>query len=259
MAMDPDARKPTSGINLLAVFPAAFTMVCSLLFILPLYTVISVANEPVVKYFSAQVSWVLLIIPVIIAVTHIIHVRTKVPNKYAVMATLIVPGFLLLIFANAEYVSAADKADKLFSTDCDTFSIKRELQREWEAAYSIYTQCLNSTAASSAYSIAQLQQNFRIQDCEEYPAALKSHKRAWNYLQYLEENNHCSGWCYHGQQIWSSQVTKDGCAITVSSVYKLYVRPNAGEVCLIMIFTLAVSAVLLILIGPVIRSLGIDW
>lgn len=255
-----DYRKPVGGrIDMMKMFPPAFTMACALLFMVPTYMVIYISRSPVITYFSNQSYWILLVIPVIIAASHYVHVRGGVPNKYAVIGSLILPSLLLLIFANVEYVASVDKSDKLFSTDCDTFLLKRRLQNSWEAAYSVYMNCLNQTAVNSGRSIDELRSNFRIQDCSEYAGASRAHSREWSYLQHLEENNHCSGWCYHGVQLWSSAPTKDSCSTVVSSVYSLYVRPHASQICIVMLAVLFLSAAMFVFMGETIRAHGLTW
>jgi len=250
---------PKSHTDFASVFPAAFTMICTLLFILPLNTLINVSRNPAVRYFSGPACWFLLIIPIIIIVVHVIHVRKGAPSKYAIILALVLPSLLLLIFANYQATSAANKGDKLFSTDCDTFAIKSELQSSWEAAYNVYMECLNQTAAGDSFSVPQLAQTFRIQDCTNYAPDMSGHQKAWAYLRNLEEKYQCSGWCYHAQQLWSTKHSKDGCAVTVSSVYKYYVRPHASQVTLMMLLTLLVTVVMLALFGEKIRAHGFDW
>jgi len=248
-----------SHTDFASVFPSAFTMLCTLLFILPLHTIIKVSRDPSLRYFSGPACWFLLVIPVIILVVHIIHVKKGAPSKYAVIVALIVPSLLLLLFANYQATSASNKGDKLFSTDCETFAIKSELQKSWEAAYDVYMACLNQTAATDSFSVEQLAQTFRIQDCTNYAPDASGHQKAWTYLRNLEESYQCSGWCYHGQQLWSTKHSKDGCAVTVSSVYKYYVRPHASQVSLMMLLTLFLSAVMLAAFGEKIRAHGFDW
>lgn len=263
-------RKHYEGIDLLKMFPPAFTMVCCLVFLVPTWLIMMVARDPALSYFSSSWSLIVLVIPIVILSVHYVHMQRGIPNKYAVIAGLIVPSVLLLVTANRQYMTAVDKMDKLFSVDCDTFPEKRTLQHAWEDAYNIYTQCLKSTAASSNYSIAVLQSHFRVQDCQEYQETLAgftngahaggpNYAKEWAYLSHLEDNQYCAGWCYHGQALWSSRPNKDACSVVVSHVYGSHVRPHTLQVAVVMLAMLGVTAVVLIMMGPAMRKNGIDW
>merc|ERR1719188_2317343 len=114
-------------------------------------------------------------------------------------------------------------------------------------------------------------ETFRIQDCEEYQSALtgltaggtrayeESHIQDWTYLRRLEEDHFCAGWCYHAQQLWSSKMNKDSCSVAVSHIYGGYVRPHASQVCCLMLVALGATAMMLIMLGPVLRRHSLDW
>merc|ERR1719284_150855 len=101
--------------------------------------------------------------------------------------------------------SASDKADQLFSVDCDTFTGKRELQRSWDAAKELFEKCLQDTvrrtASDSNLTLEAATRLYRIQDCEEYPNQHYLHKTDWEYLWYLEEEHSCAGWCKFEQRL----------------------------------------------------------
>eukprot|EP00411_Alexandrium_monilatum_P091637 CAMPEP_0175762370 /NCGR_PEP_ID=MMETSP0097-20121207/67163_1 /TAXON_ID=311494 /ORGANISM="Alexandrium monilatum, Strain CCMP3105" /LENGTH=274 /DNA_ID=CAMNT_0017072019 /DNA_START=12 /DNA_END=832 /DNA_ORIENTATION=+ len=259
------ARELDGEIDLIKMFPAAFTMICLLLFVVPMWIVLSIGHLPAVAYFQNRFYYSVVVIPAITILVHIIHVRRGVPVKFAVVIGLVVPNLLLLWHGNAMYLNAVDKSEKLFSSDCNSFNTKRELQRSWEAAYALYSGCINETAKQTGHSRDILMDIFRIQDCEEYRTALtgktdggtrayhESHVKDWTYLRKLEEEYFCAGWCYHAQQLWSSKVNKDSCSIVVANVYGKYVRPHASQVCVLMLAALGATAVMLIMVGPVLR------
>lgn len=258
--------KKTDGIDLIRMFPAAFTMVCFVIFLVPVWLILTVAENQALSYFSSRWAYVVLAAPVIILLVHLVHLRQGVPNKFGVLAALMIPSIICLIIANRQFMNATDKMDKLFSVDCDTFPQKRQLQVAWESAYNLYMDCLNTTAATSNYPLEVLQQNFRIQDCAEYQsrlsgkwAFLNNYADEWNYLRYLEENHYCSGWCYHGVQLWSSKPHKDSCAIVVSNLFRSLVTPHTKQVSVVMLACLAVTAVIIIIMGPALRKQGLEW
>lgn len=256
-----DGAKTGDHMDVLAMFPAAFTLTALLLFGMPTYLVMENDLFLAVRYWSSGWVYLVLFIPAVIVLSHIIHVSRGVPNKFAVMAALILPSVLLLLFSNAQMTAAMDRADKLFSIDCDTFEAKRQLQRSWEAADALFEDCLNSTVAANPgqFTVPQLKEHFRIQDCDEYERAYALNAKEWDYLSYLEIYHGCTGWCSSGQQLWSRVPHKDDCSTTVSSIYAFKIEDHAQQVCLIMISALVIISVGLILLGPLLRQKGFDW
>lgn len=244
-------------VMLKRIFPAAFTMILVVLFFIPGYLTIYAASHPVVKYFHGEWYYILFPIPVLVAMVHFFHVRNG-PDRYVTNFALIIPSMLLLIYATSLFTSATSKADRLFSTDCNTMREKTHLQREWEAAHTLYRGCLKETAAARNLTRSYLAEKFRIQDCEEYPAALREHRRDWNYLQQLEEDHACTGFCKPGEQLWSSGPHKDSCAIAVASVFRYIVKGNCMQVIAISLVTLCLEMATVVFLGPALRSTSVD-
>jgi hypothetical protein len=247
--------------ELLRIFPWAFSAACCFLFALPAWDELSLSRDEALSYFRSDRTDVVMIIPVLICATHYIHLRQRVPNKLAVMVTLIVPSVVLFLCASGLRTAAVDKYDKLLSASCDAVPEKQALQDSWEAAYSLYADCLEQTSKASNYSVAQLMNKFRITDCEEYGAAYAGarHQKEWKYLKYLESSHFCSGWCYPGTQLWSSGVHKDSCSAVVSQLYRSHVAPRGSQVGAFMLVVLGAAIVAVMALGPVLRNHGVEW
>lgn len=235
-------------ILLRRIFPAAFTMMCTLLFIAPCCLMVYAARHPVVKHFFGAGYYILVIIPILITLVHFYHVRHG-PDKYVTHFALIIPSVLLLVYASV-LNSATVNSDRFFSVDCSTAKEKVHLQQEWEAANTLYQSCLNETAASRNLTTAYLAKSFRIQDCTEYEDSLRGHHWDWTYLRQLEENHDCSGFCRPGQQLWSRGPHKDSCTIAIASVFRYVVRVNCVQVIVMSLITLFLDAALVLLQGP---------
>lgn len=248
-------------INLLQIFPVLFTLGCCLTFIYPAYSVVHVALEPAVAYFYSNL-WllaILLVIPPLIAAVHVVHMREMQPVKKAVIVAIFVPSTLIIFFADRFWEGAQDKADRLAATDCAALQAKDDLQNSWEVAYYVYDNCLSQTNADSGYSMEQLKANFRIQDCEEYKDLKDSYSKDWGYLEYMEEQHACSGWCYPAQQLWSTREHKDSCSVAASNAFRYLVQPQAMQVCLSMSVSLITLAFVVVAASPSLRALGYDW
>jgi len=240
------------------MFPAAFTLTSIVFFMLPVYLAVHAARQPVVKYFHGDWYYVLVVIPVIILIVHHFHMRNG-PHRSITNLAVIVPSFLLLVYGTTSYTSASSKADRLFSTDCTTMSEKSHLQHEWEAAHLLYQTCLRSTAASRNLTTAYLGKTFRIQDCTEYQSAFQEHSRDWGYLQYLEQDHACTGFCIPGTQLWSKGPHQDSCAITVASVFRYIVKGNSLQVITISLITVCLEMAAVLFLGPVMSFFGADF
>jgi len=267
-----EAKGGAARISMLKMFPVMFTLCCSMLFLVPMCFVLSIGTNAEIRYFWTPWHYVVSVIPLLILAAHYVHMRSGAPNKVAVVTALVVPSMLLLICANGQYLQATTMVDRLSSVDCDALQSKQRLQNAWQAAHDLYMGCLNETSAAFGYDVAVLQANFRVQDCEEYPQAAgllagatrspaprSPYAEDWAYLRHLEESSFCSGWCKPGIQLWSGGASKDSCSVAVAAVFDLYAQPHAGEVVAVMVITLIVSAMFLILVGPVLRKNGIEW
>mmetsp|Transcript_91856 Transcript_91856/g.230842 ORF Transcript_91856/g.230842 Transcript_91856/m.230842 type:complete len:296 (+) Transcript_91856:161-1048(+) len=263
-----EVKRFGARVSMLRLFPVLFTLCCSMLFLVPMCLVLTIGSSKELAYFWTPWHYVVAVIPLFILAAHYIHMRSGVPNKTAVVTALVVPSLLLLVCANGQYLQATVMVERLASSDCEALQSKQELQKAWQAAYDLYMGCLKETSAAYGFDVAVLQQNFRVQDCEEYPQAAglvgsssskSPYAEDWKYLRYLEENSFCSGWCQSGIQLWSNGASKDSCSIAVATVFDLYAQPHAGEVVAVMVITLIVSAMFLILVGPLLRKNGIEW
>jgi len=166
---------------------------------------------------------------------------------------------------------------RLAASDCNAMPQKQKLQQAWEAAHDLWMGCLNETSTLYGYDVATLQRSFRIQDCDEYLDAAGANSKSrlsrstrgtgsylgyaeeWAYLRYLEENHFCGGWCTPRVQLWSHVRSKDSCSNAVADVFGWYVQPHAAEVCSVMVVIFTVSAIVLVLLGPIMRKSGFDW
>lgn len=256
-------KDPYQPINLLrfSMFPSVFTFAMFCIFMTPIWQMSHLGHDTTVRFWVGRWCDMAMFLPIIFIATHLIHIEKRTPHKPAVLASIFIPCIVLLILADVVMTTAYDKADQLFSTDCDTFSGKRELQREYVYAQELYKSCITETAAReggnlTAASAAKL---FRINDCEEYATAHKQHQRHWDYLSYLEEEHQCSGWCARSSRLWTFKDTQDPCTVAVSAVFRGKVQNTAKQVVVYIIFTMVLSAVLLIAVGPKLRARGIDW
>lgn len=245
--------------NAMRLFPIAFTLVCVLLFMVPTYLILYMVHNPVVTYWFSTAGWGCIIIPFVIGIVHMIHVMQGAPNKFAILLAIIVPSIILLIYADLALMRAMDLGQMLFSVDCDTLKEKRALQRSWEEAYDVFDKCITETAAQRNLTTAYLAENYRLQDCTEYPEHYAKHSKHWGYLRMLEETQYCSGFCTPGAHLWSKSPSKDSCSVAISSIFTNLVHAHSVQVLFISLITLGATFAIFIAVGPILRENGIDW
>jgi hypothetical protein len=240
------------------MFPAAFTMLSMLLFLVPTYLIVHAAKHPVVKYWHGDWYTFLIIVPIIITVVHIQHTR-RGPDRYITNLALLFPSFLLLLCGMLLLQSATIKSELLFSSDCGIMEEKAFLQREWETARDFYDFCLNNSAKQRNLTTADLSKMFTIQDCNDYRSSLRDHQHSWGYLRMLEEDHACTGFCKPDKQLWSNGPHKDACALSVASVFEYVVRSNSVQVVAMSLMTLCLVAGLVSFIGPAMAAEGLGF
>lgn len=257
----PDLMRPLEKSRLGTFFPSAFTLISGLLFLLPTYLLMKYALNPIAMPWSVgNWAWVLLIIPVTIAVVHYVHVRNGGPHAAAAGLGFLVPPLLLIVFAAVQNGSARKLQAELFSTDCDASAGKRSMQLSWEAAAEVLANCYNETVARHPHSLTvrQLRTAFRIEDCDDYQSQLRRHRRDWTYLKMMEERYYCAGWCYRAPQIWANAPAQDSCSVVAASFFRDAVVPTTLEVVIMTVCTLVISIVVGVFAGPILSDDGND-
>lgn len=251
-----------SRIDLLRMFPSMFTLTCFMMFLVPTWIVARLGRDPDVQYWIGSWCLLSLVLPFLFMGAYFVHARLRVPHKPTILVCLLTPCLVLLALGDSTHTVVTSRADQLRSTDCDTFVGKRQLERSWQAANLLYVMCLNQTISSNPqknFTVDQLRGLYRVQDCEEYPAALGTHFKDWNYLQYLENEHGCAGWCTWGMPLWTHRDPIDSCSIAASQVFSGKVRRASKQVVIYSVLALVFSSCILIMAGPAATAHGFKW
>lgn len=256
MASDTDSKKGSE--ELLRLFPMIFTTMCGIVFMVPCFTLWYLSRQPALGYFESDHTWVIVLVPAIVLLAHLYHTRCG-PQRYITPCALMIPSIILFVIGLTVNSGSSDFVQSLFSLDCDIVPQKAHLQLEWEAAHAFFKQCLSDTATRSNFTTQFLADTFRIQDCTEYPAVQAKHDKTWGYLQKLEENYACSGFCIPGPQLWSSGPHKDSCSVAVSMIFKYFVGARSEKIIIMMGIVFAMTLVFFAILGPTLKKNGFDW
>lgn len=245
--------------DVMRMFPTFFTLILCMLYMAPSYLIWYMIYNPVVNYWmDTESCWTLILIPIIILIVHVIQSRAGRPVKWALLAGLVLPSVILFYFSGLT-LAVGGLGSMLFSVDCNTVDEKAALQKSWDSVAKVYKDCIEKTAAMSNVTEEYLATNFRVQDCTEYPQALKPNERRWNYLRMLEEKESCTGFCKPGPHLWSKNPSKDSCGVAISVVFDNLVSAHSQQVQLISTIVLLATFFVSVTMGPQLRQMGVDW
>lgn len=284
-------HKPASGSRswgLLNVFPLAFLFILCLLFLGPTWATFRLESTAPVYYFSSHAGWGVVVVPLVILVSYIVNARHGGPHKHAIIVGLLLPSLILMVCSLVQFFFAWKMASGLLDADCAALPAKQRLQDSWLAAQNVHDACFNATASNYKVTVQQLNQYFSITDCEEYAGLLSGapdassagngsaaagnstagsgspvYKRDWDYLQGLEEQFGCAGWCSQGEPIWTAATvtggTRDTCSRAVAQALKDKVRPRSFQVFIASLLIMATCGVLFVVLMPLLRKNGLEW
>jgi hypothetical protein len=239
---------------MMKMFPMAFTGVSVMVFMIPSFTLYHIMQLPAVNYLIKVPVELVFVVPFIILVFHGFHM-THGPSKYATPVAFLIPAILLMTLGILMNGGGHKYMQALYSIDCDMLPQKAHLQLEWEAASSFFKTCTTDTATKhSNFTAAFLASNFRIQDCTEYETVRAQHADSWGFLQSLEENYACTGFCIPGQQLWSKGPHKDSCSVAVSMIFKYFVQPRSEKVFLMMLLTMILTLIGFGVLAPMLKK-----
>jgi len=181
-------------------------------------------------------SWVRygLLLPVFYVVTHVYHLWTRTPSR--IMCWCSVLGSMVFCFAagawSCEVANLA--SNKLGDGHCESWPRKLELEDDWQAAQSFFAVCLSATAARLDMSVVQAAELYRINGCAGYEDMAKKYP-TWEYLEELEKEEECSGWCFHTRPLWTHEETQDGCASTVADLFHNKIERAGTQILIYMV------------------------
>lgn len=242
------------------LFANSFTSFLLLLFFIPLYLVISVILETNMYFWVSHdfsPYWFIILLVLYIG-THAYHVYTQKTSKWLVLLCLLLSSGSLFAVSETFIKKTEFVYTFLVSSDCDTYSGKRLMQLSWDAADTLYIECLANESSVSGKSVAELMDVMKVQDCPTYSTELVDYP-TWSYLETLETSLQCSGWCDASTPLWTTESTKDSCSVSVGFDLREYGYYTLNQVRVYSIVVLLFSALMMLQGGKILASYGIDW
>lgn len=242
------------------MFPGLVTGFCLLAFAVPLVILAFVADDTSVKYWvtgSFNILW-LLVFPALYVLVHIIHYYTQNPSRVLTILAVIGTGGFLLIVSYIFAVNANTMWIKLAATDCDTFTMKRDMQTAWEAADNLYNECIANQSAAMGESVVYLEAVMTVEDCPTYSTKLLNYAE-WDYLKEMETTLSCGGWCTTEDPLWVLGKTEDSCSSVVAVILRYKAEHSFFQISVYSLVVVVFAAFALLAMAPVFHQVGVKW
>mmetsp|Transcript_43353 Transcript_43353/g.119946 ORF Transcript_43353/g.119946 Transcript_43353/m.119946 type:complete len:303 (-) Transcript_43353:112-1020(-) len=248
-AFAPKVRLPEHGIH---AFEEYMTLVLLLVFGIPCVSCTLMTTQSSVAYWIGNSGfytsaccflWILL--------GH--HVFFSSARRFVVIQLLVLPGIAFVLVAHSHRLVALDVEEQLVVQDCVAFPGKHRLERAWNEANAILEACVDNQIRITGSPRHEVERNSVVQRCPGYAEGSKEWGRDWDYLQALETEERCSGWCEYRRALWHSNTesvvfSQNKCSTVVSRQLRRQVRRVSGQ---IMVYTMGVLVVLGFVLGAI--------
>mmetsp|Transcript_82840 Transcript_82840/g.268061 ORF Transcript_82840/g.268061 Transcript_82840/m.268061 type:complete len:259 (+) Transcript_82840:116-892(+) len=234
-------------VDIVGVFPEAFTTLCLLAFVPPVVKSTYLAIDPLVSYWWGRGPKIVVFLPLVfIALSHAIHRVSQGPRKSAIALALIGSSLALGVQANLIAVNALQLSSSFAAKDCEFWTRKHELEAAWQSAHEFRAACNGAVGGE-----------YLIQHCPGY-GEQAAENPGWSFLWSMEVRYACAGWCGLKAPLWTLPGARDSCSTVVSQVLAAKVQRDSMQICIYCIVVLALSAVKLIALGPKSRHRRIE-
>lgn len=227
-------------------FADAFSFSLLAMYSYPIASFTYVGFKSDVAYWLGRWCLFVWLIPVLLSWGYMAIVRKRLRRKVVVLTCIIVPCTVLFILGNIYLHNASTTASQLLANDCHTFPRKRDLEQAWEAANTIWTKCVNYTMTATGINHTEAARISKVHHCKGYEDWYPVYGERWEYLQALEVQRQCAGWCEADHALWTFADVKDSCSTSVGLVMHLAIRRTS-----LQIFTFS-GAILVVAVGVVI-------
>eukprot|EP00421_Protoceratium_reticulatum_P017190 CAMPEP_0168395330 /NCGR_PEP_ID=MMETSP0228-20121227/19989_1 /TAXON_ID=133427 /ORGANISM="Protoceratium reticulatum, Strain CCCM 535 (=CCMP 1889)" /LENGTH=197 /DNA_ID=CAMNT_0008408761 /DNA_START=262 /DNA_END=855 /DNA_ORIENTATION=- len=170
-------------------------------------------------------------------------------SRPAVVLALVGSCLILVVLSERVMDRGRELASRFASGDCSGFPGKWELERGWQAAKKFHKECSESSKVMNPV----------MENCPGYEAQLGRHPE-WRYLAGLEDRHLCGGWCSAHVQLWAlGETPSAACSQRVGEALHMKAARVGTQLFIYGLLLLLITVAVLLQVGPVIRSLGVDW
>jgi hypothetical protein len=218
-------------------FATAFCYGCFTVFCFPLMSAWMIAfDKDVMYWFGTYVFWWTLPIPFGILFVFVYHLRRGHLRRGFVLGSVIIPCVIFFLLGTSLRFKSEHLKDHLLSFDCQTYPIMKELEVAAKEANQLYDEC-----NPHGYDVI-------FPACADFDKWRRDtdNERTWDYLQHLETNCLCTGFCKSGvKPIWthSKEWSHDACATCVvtaidAHIWRVGEQMMASGLIILLVFLL---------------------
>lgn len=216
------------------LFASSLTCALFCVFLSPLLTTVHLTSDENFRFWIGWYPLFSLLLPLLWAAAHVYHVSIGHGKRSVLMACVIIPCVVFFLIGGSILFQATHVVDGLLTADCPHFRAIRPVEQAFQDASSVLDTCRKEKPDA----ILQNCQNY----IDEYD--LSTHQNYWAYLQFVESNYNCHGFCTSRPDgLWTrTGQSSDACAVAVASVLRGRVQHAAWQ---LMMYNLVVLFVFL--------------
>lgn len=253
------------------LFPGIFTLGAAAMFGSPVMTGLSMAHDTSVRYWIGTFAWVVIIIPILLLGCHLVHHYHGRPRFIPVLLSTCVPALIIICVGYVHSAPIGNVSNRLFSTDCTTYQEKFHLETAHAVAQRLLNTCIGRVSMEMNITVRQASHIIELRDCSEYQnyhnpgggsETLGNWQREWAFLESLEGELSCSGWCYPSRTLWGPNIVmRDLCTNTAAVVLESRVNHWASRMFTVGVLQLILSAGAIFTIQEILNRMGKgdDW
>lgn len=211
------------------LYPSLLTIALFAVFGSAIVNGVRLAFEPNARFWVGQIGLAVLLIPVFVVASHITQSYYRRPLYFSVIASCVLPTLISLIVGYAYMVPVSSAVSRLLSTDCTTFKEKFIIEQAYKSASGFFDDCLAAEAKNRTQTVEAVRKDMVVSQCPGYDPIAAGYPQEWAYLQHLEEQENCAGWCYDGEgALWTHNPKHwDSCSVSAGMTMKHLVARNA--------------------------------
>ena len=212
------------------LFASSLTCALFCVFLAPILTTLHLVADENVRFWIGWYPLFSLLMPVLWLAAHAYHMSIGYGKRSVLMTCVIIPCVVFFLIGGSILFQATHVVDGLLTQDCPHFRAIRPVEQAYQDANSVLAECRKEKPDA----ILQNCQNY----VDEYDVA--AHGKYWSYLQFVETNYNCHGFCTSRPDgLWSrGGVTNDACAVAVASVLRGRVQHAAWQLMMYNIIVL---------------------
>jgi len=227
-------------------FELKLTFFSSIVLFYPVVLCLLLGMKPTVLYWCGRWSiFACIAVPIWVMLCHFMFANRLLRPGLGPLAFLILPSVLVFLICEVQVRTLSGQGAVLMSSDCETFQSKAKVEQAWWSAHALLQSCAEELAEKTGSSISETMGLVSIRECRGYKEGFRQHGKEWTYIDSIEKEHHCGGWCSVGPPLFNLQSrVVDSCSVAVAHVV-------AGNISLLSYQVTSYAAVLLVSVSLV--------